>query len=511
MKSDLRKRAEGFTDIMQKSRELDIEQSAYELAQSIASEFNEPELWELPEAFEKNVFLPSFPINSLPVVLAEYLKAVSSFVQVAPEMGALPMLSVLSLCLQGKAVVKYPTNSHNEPLNLYTLTVAPPGERKSGTFKAFMKPVEEYVRSYNDIHAVEIEQNRAERAFLERQKQAAMNGQKANIDKVMEYTKQLCELKVLHELRLTAADVTPEALAWEMFEQGGRIAVMDDEGSVFDTVSGMYSKGQANINLLLKAYDGMPHTICRRSSENISLNSPLLTMGILTQPQQFSQAMANPQFSGRGLIQRFLYSFPEGRAGQQQYCSEDIPQKVQQAYNELITALLRLPYSNNIIIHDKESYSILQGYFELLQDKMKSGGMFENMKEYASKHFGKVLRIAGILHLCEHSVDEPINGHTAMNAISIGLWAENMSLKAFEGGAFEDEIIRNAKYMIHRIKSVDKGLITRRELIHLCRGIHDEKVFDETAELLEDMHYIRSLRKETSGRPSDQYHINPFI
>ena len=73
MKSDLRKRAEGFTDIMQKSRELDIEQSAYELAQSIASEFNEPELWELPETFEKNVFLPSFPINALPIITASQL------------------------------------------------------------------------------------------------------------------------------------------------------------------------------------------------------------------------------------------------------------------------------------------------------------------------------------------------------------------------------------------------------------------------------------------------------
>ncbi len=71
------------------------------------------------------------------------------------------------------------------------------------------------------------------------------------------------------------------------------------------------------------------------------------------------------------------------------------------------------------LLHNKESYNILHDYHDLLQSKMLSGGIFENMKEYASKQFGKVLKIAGLLHLCEHTADEHINGQTAMNAVSI--------------------------------------------------------------------------------------------
>ncbi len=42
----------------------------------------------------------------------------------------------------------------------------------------------------------------------------------------------------------------------EIYRQGGKIGIIDDEGSVFDVLNGIYSSGQANINIFLKAYDG---------------------------------------------------------------------------------------------------------------------------------------------------------------------------------------------------------------------------------------------------------------
>lgn len=376
-----------------------------------------------------------------------------------------------------------------------------------------MRPVEEYQQRYNEIHRSAVEEYKSKRQFLERQKQAAMSGKNASLERVQELTKELCELEPVHEMRLTCSDTTPEALSAEMLKQGGCMAVMDDEGSVFDVISGMYTGGQGNINLFLKAYDGSPHTIFRRTSDNITLNAPYLTIGIMTQPQQFMQTMSNPQFSGRGLMQRFLFSFPEGRAGLQAYTSRNIPQNIQQSYDELITKLLRMPKNDPPVklIHNKESYNIFHDYHDLLQSKMCNGGIFENMKEYASKHFGKVLKIAGLLHLCEHTADEPINGQTALNAMSIGLWAENQALSAFDGGAGEDETTKNAKYIISRLKSSGNEIMTKRELKHLCRAIHDDAALDEAAELLEDMNYMRSERIETAGRPSVRYHISPFI
>lgn len=513
MKSDLRARAKAFTDIMNRAREFGLEADTLKAAQEIAKDFGEPELWVLPESFNDRVSMQGFPVNSLPKALADYLNAICEFVQVDSAMAALPMLSVLSLCLQGKTRVAYPANSHTESINLYTLTIAPPGERKSGVYKALMRPVEEYQRRYNESHRLEIEEYRSRREFLERQKQSAMCGKKADMERVRELTRELCELEEVSEMRLVCSDTTPEALAAEMFRQGGRMAVMDDEGSVFDVISGLYTGGLGNINLFLKAYDGSPHTILRRTSENITLDAPYLTIGIMTQPSQFTQTMSNPQFSGRGLMYRFLFSFPAGRAGTQSYVSKDIPPSVRQAYDELVTRLLKMPENGSpvTLAHDRESFDILGDYHNMLQAKMQSGGMLEGMKEYAGKHFGKVLKIAGLLHLCEHSPDEPINGQTASNAINIGLWAENQALLALGGGAVEDVTVKNAKYIAKRLKSAEWGTVSLTKLKQRCRAITDSRSLTEAVELLEDMNYLRAERVETGGRPSTLFHINPFI
>ena len=484
-----------------------------ELSEEITAEIIKNE-WEQPEPFEKEVQYQAFPVNSLPKTLSDYLKAVCDFVQVDSSMVALPMLSVLSLCLQGKAVVSYPANAHTESINIYTLTIAQPGERKSGVYKALIKPVTEYQQQYNILHQKEIERYKSKRKFLEHQKQAAMN--KTSFERVEQLTDELCELKPVHEMRLICSDTTPEALAAEMDKQNGCMAVMDDEGSVFDVISGLYTNGQGNINLFLKAYDGSSHTIFRRNNDTaITLNAPYLTIGIMTQPQQLLKTMNNPQFMGRGLMQRFLFAFPIGKAGNQNFTSKDISYNIQQAYDELITRLLRIPKADKPVklTHDKESYNILHDYYDMLQCKMRSGGIFENntLKEYASKHFGKVLKIAGLLHLCEHTADEPINGDTAINAVQIGLWAENMALKAFDGGAGDDETTKNAKYILRRIKERQYNEITLREIKRNCKGIHDKEAFNEAINLLEDMYYLKcETIRNTIGQPSTICYINPL-
>lgn len=511
MKSDLRGRSEDFTRVMDKARELDLEQDAFKLAQNIASDLGEPELWELPEPFVSDVQYQPFPTDCLPKVCADYLRAVCRFVQVSPDMAVLPLLSVLSLCVQGKALVRYPANSHTESLNLYTITVAPPGERKSGVFKALIRPVEQFESRFNELHRHEIAEYRSKLQFLEHQKQSAMSGKNASLERVQELTKEISDLEPVSEMKLICCDTTPEALAFEMQKQKGRMAVMDDEGSVFDVISGIYTGGMSNINLFLKAYDGSAHTIFRRTSENITVDNPYLTFGIMTQPVQFFQSLSNPQFLGRGLMYRFLFAFPKGMAGEQNFASEDIPEDVRNAYDSLIERLLSLPDSDVQICHDDESFGIFQDYFGLLQSKMKESGMFADMKEYASKHFGKVLRIAGLLHLCEHEPEELINAQTAINAVSIGLWAENMALKALGSGLSGDECTRNANYIVRRLRELDVRTTTLRELKRSCRAVNGSEAFEQTVELLEDKKYIRLEKTGTKSNSKVICHINPCL
>lgn len=513
LRSDMKERAELYTGMMNQARELGIEQQIYNIAQQTAKDYNEPELWELPQSFEKEVSLQSFPISSLPKELGSYLKAVSEYVQVKPEMAVLPLLSVLSLCVQGKAVVKYPGNDHTEPLNLYTMTVASPGERKSGCFKEFMKPVETYQERYNTVHKAEIEQYKTEKAFLERQKQAAMNGKNASLEKAKQIAQDIMSLEEKHELRLNVNDVTPEALAWEMYLQGGKIGVMDDEGTVFDVLSGLYSGGSVNINIFLKAYDGSNYTIVRRTKEDIDLKNPLLTMGIMTQPEHFSEAVGNRQFSGRGFIQRFLFSFPESKAGFQSFTSRSIPTEHERSYAELINRLLSKPYPDKlpVIGCDNEAYTLLSDYFNHIQEEMREGGRFGSLREWASKQFARCLKITAILHLCEREENELITGQEAMNGIAISMWCENHAIKAFSGAVSDSQEVKDAKYILSRLKSSRKDSISKRELLRLCRALNADEA-EEPIQLLEDMKIIRRdiISSDKQGRPKEIIKINPF-
>lgn len=507
-------RSEWYTTFMNAARSYGMEQQALQLARAICQQEDEPELWELPKDFEQGGTLPPLPVDCLPQKLWEYLKAVSDYVQVFPEMAVLPLLSVLSLCVQGKAIVKYPGNAHTEPLNLYTMTIAAPGERKSGCFKEFMRPVTEHQQQYNDSHALAVRNYKTQKAFLEKQRDKAMGGKSPDLKAAQDYDRQLMELKEIHELKLTVKDTTPEALAWEMAKQGERIAILDDEGSVFDVLTGLYSNGQVNINIFLEAYDGTPYTISRKTSEDITLYNPLLTMGLMVQPSHYAEAMSNRQFSGRGFIHRFMFAFPGAKAGHLNFSSPNIPLNIRTYYHDLVKKLLVTPYPQDklpVIGHSHEAELLFEDYFEHLQREMQQGGRFENMKEWASKQFARALRVAAVLHLTEHTAAEPISGQTAMYATRLSIWCEEQACRALSGEVVDSDTVKNAKIILEKLKGLKQAEITRSELIASLRKMSANEII-EPLELLESMNFIKLVTTSgQKGRPKQTITVNPLI
>lgn len=511
--SDIHERAERFTDVMNKAREFGVADEIKKMSKDIAEDFNEPELWELPEPFEKSVPLQPFPLSSLPPVLGEYLKAVSAYVQVYPEMCVLPMLSVLSLCVQGKYEVQFPNSQHTEPLNLYTVTVAKPGERKSGVFRAFTAPLWDYQKAENERRQPLISEYKAQKKFLENQLDKSTKGNNANPQRAEELSQELDELKPVHRLTLNVTDCTPEALTAEMSKNNECMGILDDECGLFDQLAGLYSGGISNIDIFLKSYDRAPYTVIRRTKENLYLEKPVLTLGLMAQSEPFEKAMHNSQFVGRGLIQRFLFAFPESRQGERKQSSPPVPEPAKNAYTELVTKLLSLKSADKpyILRFNRQASLYMSDYFDNIEQGLKPEGRLEFMAEWANKLYAKCVRIAGILHLCQHSHDEPIDEQTAQRAVNVALWAENHAYKAFSGGVSDTQEIRDAKYILSRIKNTGKDILTRREIKRLCKTIKEDINFDEPLAILEEQNFIRQFIENTKGRSSEKYKINPLI
>ncbi len=510
---DDRERAENFRVIMDKAREFGVSDAVFQHYQEQAQVWNVPELWETPKPFGKEIQLAEFPLSCLPGVLERFVRELSANVQVSPDMCVLPLLSVLSLVTQGKALILNPGGGNTETLNLYTLTVAEPGERKSGVFKALTAPLYSYQKEENERREPLIREYQFKKAVLTKQMETVSKGKNADMEKAKEYAAELENLEPVYPLTLNVTDTTPEALAAEMIKNGEKIGILSDEGGIFDIMSGMYSSGTANIDLILKGYDGSPYNVIRCSKQPISLESPLIALGLMVQTEPFERAMSNPQFAGRGFIHRFLFSFPQSKAGHRNFKSPYISQTAKDNYKSLIYNLLRLKTSNAIIKCDKEAFMIMQEYNDKIESSFLDGGIFEYMKEWGNKQVGRAFKIAGILHLCEHSPEEPLSGQTALNAVSIAMWTENHALKAF-GEICASEEDKTAEYIYKRIKQSGCAEMSRRDIMRRCKKVKSADDFEEPLKTLEDMGYIREIVSDYSGtgrKPSNKYKINPLI
>lgn len=84
---NLQERAKLYTYVMNNARAVDYAEITEKAFKSDAARMGIPELWELPESFEKYSLIQPFPMQSLPPLLRDYLKAVADYVQVTARNG----------------------------------------------------------------------------------------------------------------------------------------------------------------------------------------------------------------------------------------------------------------------------------------------------------------------------------------------------------------------------------------------------------------------------------------
>lgn len=482
--------------------------------------------WKPIQPFEKAAELAPFPMSTLPKVLHDYVKAVSEYNSVYPEMCILPMFSALALSLQGKATVLHPGTGHPEPLNLFCITIAPPGERKTSTINMFTKPIYDYERRYNSIHQAEIDEYSIKHKMLSQRLDKAIKSAKKAEDEesALQLKQELTELEQDPKtpLNYMIQDVTPEALISTLYYNHEKAAIISDESTLFKVLGGAYSSSKnssgVNFDILLSCYDGSQYKVDRKTSGNIYLKHPLVTIGTMIQPQPFKQILANADLNGKGLLQRFIFSQPRSNVGNIPFTTPRIPEQITTAYNDLMYNLLdkQTPEEPAKLICDKEAFEVFRNYHDELQKKQRPGGMFSDFAEYASKQFAKVLRIAALLHLCEHSEAEKISGLTAIHAVCIGAWLENQAAAILEADMISDTE-RNARYVMRKLLEYVKKnpdideVLTKRDINRMCRRFNSEELH-ETLSYLDDMNVLRySEEKQTKGRPIMRVLLNPAI
>lgn len=353
---------------------------------------------ESPIPFDTFERVP-FPVHALPDGIREYVEAISASLEIPVDLPGVLVLGALSTAVQGKWTVE-PKQGWREPLNLYLAVAMEPGEQKSGAFKSMFGPLWEY-----------------EAQLVAAWKAAVTPLEIANA----QVKRGDPKVTIPPRPRLFVDDATQETVAQILSQQGERLAVASDEGTIFSIICGLYSKNPNN-GVFLKSHDGGRYTVDRRDIEkHVVLRNPLLTMALALQPQMFRLLGSKPELRGQGMVARFLFSQPVSRIGSKDFDGPPVDWEVRDHYRRLILALAGMrPNAWKVptdirplqpgdkparIIFSEESWDWLKAVCIGIDRQCAPGGRLHLIQDWASKLRGAIARIAGLFHIVRCAYD----------------------------------------------------------------------------------------------------------
>ena len=232
----------------------------------------DPDDWPEPLPLVAVKQNPEFNMAWLPKILRDYGLEVIKSVQCSPDLVILPLLSVVSLCVSKKAIIANPCgNNHTQPLNIYCVTMAAPGERKTGVLQACYQPVQAYENKYNEAHRKNKKYNDYRICQLEKQLK------KSDDDDAKSIISQIAQLEENNKkLVLSYQNITQEALLQALSLHNEKMGLFASEGDVLQIICGHYSD-KTSVTLFNCAYDGANYNQKRvRDGEEITLSNPLI-------------------------------------------------------------------------------------------------------------------------------------------------------------------------------------------------------------------------------------------
>ena len=484
--------------------------------------------WEHPVALTGSPLVPPFPVDTLPGWVAEQVAAVAEFTQTPPDLPGALALASLAAAAGGRAVVEV-RGSWREPLNLFVAVAMAPGSRKSAVHAAMTEPLLAGEKILAEAAAPKITEASAlaEIARLDAQaaRQAASKAEGAERDdKVSEATEKalMAEAITVPALpRLVADDITPEAAASLLAEQGGRLAVLSAEGGIFSILGGRYTSGVPSLEVFLKGHAGDMLRIDRKGRPPEHVERPALTLGLTVQPDVLRSIARMPGFRGRGLLARILYSLPPSNVGYRRIGTAPVPESVADTYTANLRALVTTlaEWTDPAVLTlTPEAGALLLDAERRLEPRLAPGSDLAHLADWAGKLIGAVARIAGLLHLGAHPEDgwtRAIGAQVVSDAIALGDYFTEHALAAFEDmGA--DETTDNARSVLDWIKRHEFTNVSRRD-VHAGNRSRFQKAtdVDPVLELLCDRSWLRRRPDPEPGPqggrpPSPVFDVNPY-
>jgi len=473
---------------------------------------------------------PDIPATLLPGWLCDYVDALSKTTQTPSGMAVMMALAVIATCTQKRFEVSPYGDDYREPLSLWTVSALPPGSRKTAVVSGLTQPLIDWEVEQSEKLAIEIADTATKIAVNKK----AIDRLELNAAKAKDATERRLLIEEINKLksdtpeelrepRLWTNDVTPERLQSLMAEHGEKMGLISDEAGIFEIMGGLYSNGNANLDVFNKAHAGSAVRV-DRGGRTVYLQKPALTFGLAIQPEVLNDFGSGNKrrFRGIGTLARFLYCVPDSNIGQRDTRQRlPIPEAVRRIYNDKIFKLLEIPPILNgvnaetprILRLSPDALEVWEAFAEFVESKQGEGREYEPIQDWTAKLPGAALRIAALIHVAEYGDNSlEINQETMTRALDISEALIPHAQTAFNIMG-TDQAVDDANVVLQWIMKKRDPFFKRSD----CHKAHKGR-FKKLPRLLTTLDVLRGWNVisdcesvKTGGRPSLLYYVNPKI
>lgn len=452
---------------------------------------------------------PAFDPEWLPQVPRDMSDAVTRLrkKRIPFGMPALCALGASSACSCGRVTIQV-NHGWVEAPQLYLAGIAPPGAAKSPVMEAMTGRLIALQAEENRRSQIEIAREQAALSVLEAERAAFVK--KKQRDEAADKAEEVERFKqtMRHPVsRFIEGNTTAEAVPQLMLENKG-VSVIDDEGTLFDMLTGGRYFDSPDTSPFVKGYDARQPLTCHRKGASIVVEKPAMSILTLVQPIIRDNIMKDPRLIGNGFAARFL--FADFCMGGELGAEEPIPDKVRRAYNDRLEALYKLPGCTMTLT--PEAWTVLDAWDDELIERGDAGGEWEAAENagHLRKMKGTTARIAANIQLWKGG--ERIDADSMRCAVEIARYFVLNLLCMFgtqvtmTSGAKQalNLLLKNGASS-QRERDVKEAL-SRRKLFKRASGLADASLAE-----LERGGYIRRMQKVTSGRPVRYIAVHPDL
>ena len=476
-----------------------------------------------------DVTLPDFPVDAFPDPLRSMIKAEASATETPVELAAMMGLGTVSAACQGNFEVQVEPG-YSEPCNVWLAAALESGNRKTQVHRDMTEPIRVQERELCEAAKEKIMKAESERATVEARVKG-IRSRIANSEDIGDFRAEQAEIdKLLAEMpdippspRLWVQDITPEKLGAVMADNGERLALLSDEGGLFDILAGRYSNGVPNLDLFLQSHAGAPVRVDRGSRPSLVMHRPALTMVLSPQPGVLQGLAGIQGFRSRGLLARLLYALPTSKLGYRQLRTIPVPSQVRSNYHGMVNALLKVTppvdeqgeFGAHAITLSPEAKIEHREFALTVEAMMRPDQPYEHLKDWAGKLPGAALRVAGLFHCVQYAHQKPwevpISLETMTAAITV-LAVVGEHTRAVFSLMGADPALDGARRVWRWIERKQCRSFTANSCFQSLKGTFSRTAsLDPAFSVLCERGYLRPLDIKPSerGRPSRYFTVNP--